>query len=571
MGVNPHALYLCLLDDLHEQVPGYESSWASPCASVRQIAAGALERTFYKKCVDWASPSADSAALDKFIASNSACSDWRLAPVDFIDDLLIGGFRKAIREFFEDRIFQLDDENRIFHAGRFGPGASVGARGSDFYTKAFSSVLTCTSLGVYEAYSRYIEKIHTWRLAEETRQDAYDQYRIVEGSRLSFVPKNQDTSRCICVEPSLNMFAQLGFGRIIEQRLLDRYGIDLAVQPDKNRELARIGSEFGSFATIDLSSASDSVSLRMIRTFLPSSIIWWLERYRSPNVELPDGSSLRLDMLSSMGNGFTFPLQTAIFACVVSSAFELCSMKMETPHRGRLGNFAVFGDDIIIPTRLYRYVTRLLSLLGFSVNEEKSFNDGWFRESCGCDYYKGRNVRGVYVKSLKTPQSCVVVINRLNRWSAVTGIFLPKTVGYLMKRVPKQFVPLYENDDAGIKVPSIVVKKHKRDPHCQSVMYTRWHSRSCYLRIIDGGIKVGKREKTRFFNEFGLLNAFLHGSLRNMSISIRLGASRYGRRRAVTPNWDWLPDDFSRNGEIDGWRLECATLVNISWIESPGS
>jgi hypothetical protein len=56
---------------------------------------------------------------------------------------------------------------------------------------------------------------------------------IVEGNRLDFVPKNDDISRSICVEPTLNMFFQLGFADILNSRLKEFAGIDLENQQFK--------------------------------------------------------------------------------------------------------------------------------------------------------------------------------------------------------------------------------------------------------------------------------------------------------------------------------------------------
>jgi len=161
-----------------------------------------------------------------------------------------------------------------------------------------------------------------------------------------------------------------------------------------------------------------------------------------------------------MGNGFTFPLETAIFACAVEAVYKVFGRKLKKSNlpRGRFGNFGVFGDDIICESDKATHVIRLLELLGFTTNASKSFVIGPFRESCGGDYYKGFPVRGVYIKDLGTMASRYVAINRLNSWTAMTGISLSHTMDVLLKKVRLLPVPLHENDDAGIKVSMRVLK-----------------------------------------------------------------------------------------------------------------
>lgn len=561
MGINPVALYLDLERDLLDSAPAMGHY---PGASVTSFACQSLLGSFFKKFEDWSSAGADVVAMNTFLASDFRCKEWKLETIDTIDDILIGGFKQAAREMFDKMSTDLGSWTNLSHEGRFGPGASNGALGTDFYTKSSSSPLTSTSLVIADEYVRYVSRFPTWREAEEIRSDAFGDVDIVQGSRLSFVPKNQDTSRCICIEPSLNMYFQLGLGKLIERRIRSHFGVDLSTQPDKNRELARMGSTTGLFSTIDLKSASDTISLQMVKQFLPPSCLYWIERLRSPFVELPDGSQHELSMVSSMGNGFTFPLQTALFLCVVSSVAALHQHKLVKPDHDILGNFGVFGDDIIVETKLFPHVCRLLGLLGFQVNEEKSFNDGWFRESCGGDFYRGHHVRGVYVKSLKTPQARVVVLNRLNRWSAITGVPLPRVCRRLMmslKGLKAPMVPLYENDDAGIRVPFSMIQHLRRDKDTQSILYVRWVPKASGMKIIEGGIEHMKGMKQRIYNPAGFVLSMLHGSLENHTINVRLGVTLYGRRRAVSPNWDWLP--VHGHETIEGWRLEHAIRQNM--------
>lgn len=204
----------------------------------------------------------------------------------------------------------------------------------------------------------------------------------VLGNRVEFVPKTALTDRAIAVEPLVNVYAQLGLGSIIRRRLNDIAFIDLNDQ-SFNQELAREGSIRGYLSTIDLSSASDTVARELVRAVLPDRWYYAMDVCRS-KIGMIDGKSFVYEKFSSMGNGFTFELETLLFwamarsACVISGCPEMVS---------------VYGDDIIVPSDAYETLEEILTFFGFSLNTRKSFRAGPFRESCGKDYYDGTDVR----------------------------------------------------------------------------------------------------------------------------------------------------------------------------------
>jgi hypothetical protein len=253
-----------------------------------------------------------------------------------------------------------------------------------------------------------------------------------------------------------------------------------------------------------------------------------------------------------MGNATTFPLQVIIFSSVVSAVYNLLGIKLERSRRGSPGNFSVFGDDIIVKTRAYSWVVRLLTLLGFVTNEEKSFSEGPFRESCGADYYSGMNIRPVFLKRLDSPQDVAVVANRLNDWTSRTGIRLPATLQLLDKSYRLPDVPLFENDDAGIKVPFDLVRKVPESDELGNKRYKRYSARSRMLRFANGRVIVPKGEKLRLMNKFGLLLSMSASHVRstmyegNSVPSVSIGKSSdaptlYRREWQTTPYWDGLP------------------------------
>jgi hypothetical protein len=565
MGINSDALYHNLLSDL-SYVSGFDPNYDTwPGITPKQFAAQALAASFYKKFVENKASDADDKAVEKFLSVNMTCGNYELYLDNSKDEVLVGELKQSIYNFWNPRGFPLvSNHYQILDNGRCGPGASVGSLGKDFYTKLFASKLTSTSEGLYEMYSDYLSWRPEWQTAELYRQRAYGTPHIVKGSKLHLVDKSNDISRLICSEPSLNMFFQLGFGQILTDRLKSFFGIDLSTQPDKNRELARRGSITDQYSTIDLSSASDSISLKMVDAILPRDFVAWLKLLRSPTTEIR-GERVALNMMSTMGNGYTFPLQTMLFACVVSAAARFHGFKLMRPRGDDLGNFAVFGDDIICDRKIVDSVIRLLTLLGFEVNQQKSFVEGPFKESCGRDYYHGHNVRGAYLKKLSTQQDLFVAINNLNLWTAKTGIPLGRTVRYLSSRCRNTQVPPIANLDAGIRMPFEMVNltAENRDRDTGSVRYKSWIPIARQIRITDSGFKLPRGEKERIYNPSGLFLAFLQGYIRNSTISIRHDKVKYCTRWVVTPSWDYLPLGSDILSESSWLRWKSAVYLNL--------
>jgi hypothetical protein len=213
-------------------------------------------------------------------------------------------------------------------------------------------------------------------------------------AKLDFVPKSISELRTIEIGPSLATLFQQAYDGFIRQKLNSHWGLDLRKQ-DPNQRLAYVGSVMGehqnSPCTIDLSAASDRISYGIVAMLLPPSWVRTLARYRAKRVRCDEFSSdIALEKFSSMGNALTFSLQTLIFGAVVRSVLR---------ERGFEGsNWRVYGDDIIVPRRIYDFVVARLELFGFKINSSKSFSNGNFRESCGADYLHGTNVRPLYIK-----------------------------------------------------------------------------------------------------------------------------------------------------------------------------
>jgi len=232
---------------------------------------------------------------------------------------------------------------------------------------------------------------------------------VVRGNRFTTVAKDALKDRGICIEPSINVFFQLAIGREI-RRKLGKVGIDLDDGQARHRQVARDASKTGALCTIDLSSASDTVSRNLVKYFLPDHWYQVLESLRSPFTKI-DGRDCYLEKFSSMGNGFTFELETLIFLGLSVVATEAAGV---TPLIGE--NVLVFGDDIIAPSEASRGLLAILRYCGFTPNERKTFVTGVFRESCGGDFFNGTPARAHYVEEYPhDPASWISLANGLRR------------------------------------------------------------------------------------------------------------------------------------------------------------
>lgn len=286
---------------------------------------------------------------------------------------------------------------------KFGPGSTTSTKKSAACpTNKMAGPLTC-SYNLYRApeLSSYLREVPHWTNQHSAGFWVDPDGWLCEGvyleitpGILEFVPKNAKTYRAIVKPPTLNSFVQQGWGRYMTRRLLAA-GIDITDQT-LNAKLARIGSITGRFATRDLVSASDTNARELVRFLVHSDWYHALSSGREDSV-LYRGKEYIMEKFSSMGNGFTFPLETLIFWAITRVVCE--------------GEISVYGDDIVCPSEYASEVDRVLSLCGFEVNTEKSYAVGPFRESCGKDYYKGIDIRPYYQKTRVSGLSLFVLHN----------------------------------------------------------------------------------------------------------------------------------------------------------------
>jgi hypothetical protein len=565
MSALTNALFTALKHDLDGHLDEYQLSkldddsfkiW--PDATLKQYECWALGKSLLKKFNEEDEPSREACdrALQKFISVNDRNKDFVIRCETMADEELVNDLSGELHKFWyrDGETSLVSTFNQLHERGTLGKGSNRCARGADMYTKVYDSTLSHTTESLRFIWEKLSASNPTQLSAEQQRRRVYG-FRQVEGNSLSFVNKNVTIARTIATEPTINMWYQLGLGAVLTDRLASRYGISLDTQPDVNRAMARRGSKDGSLATIDLESASDSLSLAMCKAVMPRGMMAFLLSLRSPTTVLPSREVVELHSVSTMGNGFTFPLQTMLFCAVVLTCYKRLGLDKRGFGPAETRNYAVFGDDIVVVTEAVPLVLRLLRLLGFVVNQDKSYVDGPFRESCGHDWYRGEWVRGVYVKSLKSQQDIMVAINSLNRWSAITRTNIPATIGILMRELESRcdrrgvlFGPPDEPDDSCVHVPLDMARGVQRTRY-GSVKYQAWYSRASYLEyhpatdsLVTQQVSTrGQREPDRLVNHDGLYLSFLLGVVRGYRIGLRQATVRYGTKRRLSINWDNPP------------------------------
>lgn len=277
-------------------------------------------------------------------------------------------------------------------------------------------------------------------------------YAIVSCLDLICVPKSWKSYRTIMPDTVLGGFSSKGLGRVLVRRLKMNRRIDLRHWQIKHQKLARRNSVTRRLATADLSSASDSFTLWLVRCLLPSR--WWrvLKQGRVAHYMPTDGSQKYLTSFMAMGIGYTFPLQTILFYGMLKG------IQIET---GIQGHISVFGDDLVYPTKMHKYVVKYFGLCGFKMNLDKTFVHTHFRESCGGDFYRGKDVRPF------SPQGEGAVLGRtaylaelhklhnglLRKWDEVE---IPRTIEYIRSEIEQTiggylFIGDHMPDYAGLK------------------------------------------------------------------------------------------------------------------------
>jgi hypothetical protein len=379
-------------------------------------------------------------AVTSFYECEAVCyqTNERLNPL--LDDL--GHYGARVRQFIT--VWRKKVRNAIGRApvgeslnrfARFGPGSTfqnvgdeitIAHKLSDSYTTT-QQAKTFLHLWDQTAWSRYaacsLDTVGDISVAERQGLSLYQgdsgiyairDFEEVRGNRFTTVPKDSSKHRGICIEPSLNVFYQLAVGQCLSERMKERIGWDKSDCQEHHKLLARLGSLTGAIATIDLSNASDTVCRNLVELLLPPDWFALVARLRSTHTFI-EGKWVLLEKFSSMGNGFTFELETLLFRTLCDAVAELDPPTEDAYTPGL--TISVFGDDIVVPSSISSSVVSSLKFFGFTTNKSKTFLTGSFRESCGGDYFAGHDVRPHFQKEVcDAPHRLIALANGIRRF-----------------------------------------------------------------------------------------------------------------------------------------------------------
>lgn len=307
-------------------------------------------------------------------------------------NLYFGRMQSFIRKLLGDH----PDRKQIMKNGRHGPGASTGST-SQFGHRYYKNSTVPYDVSTRALpFARYIIKHdERWvRALEDLFSRPFREipnselFTILDHERIEFVPKKPEIARTIGIGPAMNLWLQLGVDGVMKGALKS-IGVNLSDQ-QINKDLARKASLDNKLSTIDLRGASDTVSLAIVEKLFPLDWVIMLDTLRLDTGVFPDGTVCRYEKLSAMGNGTTFAVESLLFAA---------AMHAVAPELSFGSDMHVYGDDIIFPTDKIKTLIRLLEMMGFMVNSEKSFFlENYTRESCGGDYINGTDVRPVFLR-----------------------------------------------------------------------------------------------------------------------------------------------------------------------------
>lgn len=416
LQLDPAQFRLTLDGALQNAFSGIAAGGAELYIALRQLQA------LLKKCPEWNAKSPAerrNAAYAKFLHSEELCK---------ISNKRLRWYRKHwSRESIHGKVVNTasllvqqmlgplgpDERMEILNSATFGSGATFlhsRDRSSVYYKLSENHCITEEAMPLLREWMALSPRIHS--VIKDSKLE------VVRGNRLSFVNKDWDIDRLIAIEPSWNVFLQLGINGYLKRRL-KYFGVHLDDQ-SRGWGWAREGSISGAYATVDLVSASDLIGIGVVERLCPREWLVFLDSLRSKEY-FYEGEWHRYHKFSSMGNGFTFPLETVIFIALARATARVFGTGEE--------GITVYGDDIIVPQDTYANLLQVLRYCGFKANNSKSYCYGPFRETCGRDYLQGMNVRPVYLRKVPTCDEDIYSI--YNRLLTLSIMPMPNTLNYL--------------------------------------------------------------------------------------------------------------------------------------------
>lgn len=212
-------------------------------------------------------------------------------------------------------------------------------------------------------------------------------------ARVHVVPKNYKTGRTIAMIATSKQFYLTGCRLGLERAIMrfnkrNRRGTVIHIgDQEANQELASTGL----WATIDFSSASDSISRAVAKEILPASVYQSVDPYLDTRMQVGD-KVIPCYIFALSGTSVTWVLESVIFWSLAQACTELAEAyvgeKLLPPH--------VYGDDTLLDMRALDLFYEVTGMFGMRFNRSKSFSEGGYRESCGAEYFFGYDTRSIY-------------------------------------------------------------------------------------------------------------------------------------------------------------------------------
>jgi len=247
-------------------------------------------------------------------------------------------------------------------------------------------------------------------------------------------------------------------------------------QQTHNRDAARRGSIAGNLATLDLSEASDRVLNQLVLDMLSPwpDLSGAVQACRSTHARLDDGTIVPLVKFASMGSALTFPMEAIVFTTLVFMGL-MANAEDRVPslefHKSLEDSVHVYGDDMIVPVESVDDVVAYLEAFGLKVNHSKSFSEGYFRESCGGDYFMGESVKPIRLKHAPptTHQNVPEVVSWVAFMNALHSAGLTRSANFARDVVEgalrRRLTHIPEESGAlGIEVPAVLCTADRLDP-----------------------------------------------------------------------------------------------------------